>query len=162
MTLTGRRSGLKALVFDLKYIQYKPTGAGVTLNFSPEFMRKSQRSTEVNDLWYISAVPTGKSDFVAPNCLVRALRYYHRYLTEHPELRKGRRCLFVLIKDNNAGKELSAATISRWICTTIVDSHATLQNSKSIPGTVKAHRVCAVATLMQLYNKVDIQAVMKA
>ena len=32
-------------------------------------------------------------------------------------------------KDNNAGKELSAASISRWICTTIVDSHASLQSS---------------------------------
>ena len=58
---------------------------------------------------------------------------YIQYLTEHPELRKDRRRLFVSIKDNNAGKELSAATISRWICTTIVDSHAAMQNSNSIP-----------------------------
>ena len=80
------------------------------------------------------AVPTGKSDY-APNCPVRALRYYHRYITEHLELRKGRCCLlFVRIKDNNTGKELSAATVSRWICTTIVDSHAALWRSKSIPG----------------------------
>ena len=43
-------------------------------------------------------------------------------MTEHPELRSGRRRLYVPIKDNNARKELSAATISRWICTTIVDS----------------------------------------
>ena len=50
-------------------------------------------------------VPTGKSEFGAPNCPVRALRYYHRYLTEHPELRKDRRRLFVPIKDNNAGKD---------------------------------------------------------
>ena len=51
--------------------------------------------------------------FSTPNCPVRALRYYHRYLSEHPDLRKDRR-LFVPIKDNNAGKELSASTISRW------------------------------------------------
>ena len=62
---------------------------------------------------------------------IRALRYYHRYMKEHPELRKGRRWLFVPIKDNNARQEFSAATSSRWICTTIVDSHAALQNSKS-------------------------------
>ena len=133
MASAGRRTELKALVF-------KPEGAGVTLNFSPEFMRKNQRPTQVNEPWYIPAVPTGKSDFGAPNCTVRALRYYHRYMTEHPESRKDRRCLFVPIKDNNAGKELVAATISRWICTTIMDSHAALRNSKSIPGTVKAHQ----------------------
>ena len=95
------------------------------------------------------AVLTGKPDFDAPNCPVRALRYYHRYMTEHPDLRKGRRGLFIPFKDNNAGKELSAASISQWICTTIVDSHA-------------YHEVRAMATSLQLFNKVDLQAVMKA
>ena len=55
-------------------------------------------------------------------------------------------------KDNNAGKELSAASISQWICTTIVDSqkmNVFLQKSKSIPGKVKAHEVQAVATAFQ-------------
>ena len=125
-------------------------------------MRKNKRPNQVNGPRYIPAVPTGKSDFGTPNCLVRALRYYHRYMTKHPELRKGRCCLFVPIKDNNTGKELSAATISRWICTTAVDSHAALQNSESILGKVKAHEVRAVATSLQLFNKVDLQTVMKA
>ena len=133
-------------------------------------MCKNQKLNQVHDPWYIPAVATGKSEFGAANCPVRALRYYHRYLTEHPELRKGRRCLFVPIKNNKAGKELSAATISRWICTTVVDSHAALQNSKISPGSVKAYKVRAVATLLQqsivnfllLLNIVDLQAVMKA
>ena len=103
------------------------------LCFSPEFMRKNQKPNQVNDPWYIPVIPTGKPEFGAPNCPVRALCYYHRYLTEHPELRKNRRCLFVPIKDNNAGKELSASTI--------VDSHATIQDSKNLSGFVKAHEV---------------------
>ena len=107
MASAGRHSELHALRFDQNYIQFKPKGAGVTLYFSPEFMRKNQKPNQVNDPWYIPAVPTGKSEFGAPNCPVRVLRYYHRYLTEHPELRKDRRRLFVPIKDNNAGKELS-------------------------------------------------------
>ena len=61
-------------------------------------------------VWFIPAIPTGKPEFGPPNCPVRALWYYHRYLTEHPELRKDRRRLFVPIKDNNAGKELSASS----------------------------------------------------
>ena len=68
----------------------------------------------------------------------------------------------VLIKDNNAGKELSASSISRWICTTIVDSHAAIQDSKNLSGSVKAHEVRAVATSLQLFNKVDLHAVLKA
>ena len=124
-------------------------------------MRKNQRPNQVNDSWYIPAVPTGKPEFGAPNCPVRALKYYYRYMTEHPELRKGRRCLFIPFKDNNAGKELSASSTSRWICTTIVDSHASIQNSKNIPGKVKAHDAAHVATSLQFFNKVDLQAVMK-
>ena len=162
MASAGRRSEFHAPRFDRNYIQFKLKGAGVTLFFSSEFMRKNQKPNQVNDPWYIPAVPTGKSEFGAPNCPVRALRYYHRYLTEHPELRKDRRRLFVPIKDNNAGKEPSASTISRWICTTIVDSHAAIQNSRNISGSVKAHEVIAVATSLQLFNKVDFHSVMKA
>ena len=115
-------------------------------------MQKYQRPIQVNHLWYIPVVLTGKPDFGAPNFPVRALRYYHRYMTEHLELRTGGRCLFIPFKDNNAGKELSAASISHWICTSIVDFHATLQNSKNIPRKVKAHEVCAVATSLQLFS----------
>ena len=108
---SGRRSELQAFVFDPKYFQFKPKGA---LYFSPEFMRKNQRPNPVKDPCYIPAVPTGKPDFGALNCPVRVLRYYHRDMTEHPELRKA--SLFQL-KTINTGKELSAATVSRWICT---------------------------------------------
>ena len=161
MASAGRPSELHTLRFDQNYIQFKPKGAGVTLYFSPEFMRKNQKPNQVNDPLYIPAVPTGKPEFGAPNCPVRALRYYQRYLTEHPELRKDRCRLFVKIKDNNACKELSASTISRWICTTIVDSHAAIQNRRNLSGSVKAHEVRAVATSLQLF-KVGLHSVMKA
>ena len=75
-------------------------------------MRKNQRPNQVNDPWHIPAVPTAKPEFSALNCPVRALRYYHRYMNEHPEIRKGRRRLFIPFKDNNAGKELSVATVT--------------------------------------------------
>ena len=43
MASGGRHSKLQALVFDPQYIQLKPKGAGVTLYFTPEFMKKNQR-----------------------------------------------------------------------------------------------------------------------
>ena len=159
MASAVRHSVLQGLVFDPKYIQFKPKGAGVILYFSP--------CERIGDLIGSTTLCTFQlsvlSDFGAPNCPVRApLRYYLIYMTEHPELMKCRRRLFIPVKDNNVGKELLAATFSRWFCTTIVDSHAPFQNSKSIPGKVKAHEVCVVATSLQLFNKVDLQAVMKA
>ena len=42
MASAGRCSELQVLVFDQKYIQFKPKVAGVTLYFSTEFMRKNQ------------------------------------------------------------------------------------------------------------------------
>ena len=77
MASAGRRSELHALRFDQNYIQFKPKGAGVTLYFSPEFMRRNQKPNQVNDPWYIPAIPTGKPEFGTPNCPVRALPYYH-------------------------------------------------------------------------------------
>ena len=37
-----------------------------------------------------------------------------------------------------------------------------MQNSKSLSGSVKAHEVRAEATSLQIFNKVDLQTVMKA
>ena len=109
MASGGRRSKLQASVFDPQYIQFRPKGAGVTLYFTPDFMRKNQRPNQVNDPWYIPAVPTGRPEFGAPNCPVRALKYCHRYMSEHPELWLLIYPLFISFK------ELSAASISRWI-----------------------------------------------
>ena len=139
-------------MFDAQQIKFNPNGAGVTLYFTQELMLKNQRPNQVSDPWYIIAVPTGKPEFDALNYLVRPLKYYHRYMSEHPELRMGRHRLFIPFKDNNPGKELSAASISISICTTIVDSHASFQSSKNIPGKVIAHEVHAVAISLQLFN----------
>ena len=128
MASAGRHSELQALVFGLNIFSSNPKGQMLF------YISVPSSCARIRNLLRLTTVPTGKSDFGAPNCPVRALRYYHRYMTEHPELRKGRQLLFVLIKDNNTRKELSAATISRWICTTIVDFHAALRNSKSIPS----------------------------
>ena len=75
MASAGRRSELQTLVFDPQYIQFKPKGARVTVYFTPEFIRKNQRPNQVNDPWYILLVSTGKPEFGAPNCKVRALKY---------------------------------------------------------------------------------------
>ena len=78
-------------------------------------------------------------------------------MTEHPGLRKGRCRSFVSIKDNNVGKKLSAASISWWICTTIVDSHAALKRGRE--GQSPGGPCCGYFFIT--FQKVDLQAVMK-
>ena len=83
---------------------------------------------------------------------MRSLWYNHKFKKDYP----------VLCKNNNACKELSAAAIFRLICNTIVDSHASLEKSKSLPKTDKVRKVRGVTTSLQLFVKVDLQTVMKA
>ena len=80
-------------------------------------MASDQKHTQTNDPLYIPVVLTRKSEFDAPHCPVR---YYHRYMSENPELRKGRRRLLMPI--NNAGN----GAISSWICVTKGESHASM------------------------------------
>ena len=110
-------------------------------------------------LWSIP-VTIWKSEFGAPNCRVRALWYYHQFMRDYPELLQGRQ--LIPISDNNFGRELSAATIFRWICNTIVESYAAFIKSKRLPKTVKAPGVCGVFTSLHLSSKVDLQTVLKA
>ena len=162
MASVGRRSELHALRFDQNYIQFKPNGAGVTLYFSPEFIRKNQKPNQVSGPWYIPAVPTGKPGFGAPNCPVRAVRYYHRYLTEHAGLIKDRRRFLSLARTIMPVRSLVHPPFLGGSAPLLFDSHATIQNSRNLSGSVKAHEVRAVATSLQLFNKVDLHSVMKA
>ena len=118
----GRRSELQALMFAEKYCQFAPQGAKATLFFNPSFIPKNQRPSETNAPLIIPALPTGHSQFGHPNCPVRALRIYHRRSSD-PDLRRGRERLFIPLKDVKKGVEVSSATISRWICSTISLAH---------------------------------------
>ena len=111
MASAGRRRELQALGFDPKYLQFKPQGSGVTLYFSPEFMFKKQRPSQTSDPWCIPAVPRDKSEWGDPNCPIELYATIICFFKNRPQLHKGRRRLFISLKNNNAGKELSAANI---------------------------------------------------
>ena len=107
MASAGRQSELQA--FESQYIQFKPKVLGLLCISPHRSCGKIRGQTKSVIRGRIPVFLTGKPEFGAPNCLVRALKYYHRYMSEHPELRKGRRRLVIPFKDNNVGKQLSAA-----------------------------------------------------
>ena len=137
-------------------------GCGVSLYFSPEFMRKNQKPTQT--------VTSGisQSEFDVIKCQVKTLRYYLRCMSEHRELRKGRRRLFIPIRDNNTGNDLVAAIISRWICITIVDSHGSLDKDKSplinprLPSQSQnrhiAHPFCQILVISKMSYELFVKA----
>ena len=132
---------MNSLVFDLKYIQFKPKKAGVPSS-----------CTRIRNVIKLTTPGTFQPSLLASQILVLLTAQLELLDTitdilQSIWLRKGR---------------CPISTVSRWICTTLEDSHATLQKSKSIPRTAKAHEVHTVATSLQLFNKVDLQAMMKA
>jgi hypothetical protein len=159
MASGGRRSELQALMFDDNYCSFAPYGAQVKLSFNPSFIRKNQRVTETNAPLVIPAIPTGKTQFGHINCPVRALKYYHRRTTD-PSIRKCRRHLFIPLKDVKPGHEISSSTISRWICSTIINAHQSL--SDPLPSGIKAHEVRAVATSLRLFSKTPLNQIIEA
>jgi hypothetical protein len=105
MASGGRRSELKALMFEEKYCIFVPHGAKATLWFNPSFIRKNQRASETNASLIIPALPTGQSQFCQVNCPVRALRIYSRR-TKDTAIQKGQQHLFIPIKDVKPGVEV--------------------------------------------------------
>ena len=102
------------------------------------------------------------NQFVAPIAKVRALRYCHRYMTEHSELRKGRRRLYVSFKDNQCGQGAQCSLDFS------VDMHhksgfsclSSEQREHPREGESPGGPCCGYFFIF--FKKVDLQAVMKA
>ena len=73
-------------------------------------------------------------------------------MSEHPELIKKSRLFIPLLRTTMRARSSLQPLFQGGYFTTIVDSHASLQSSKNIPGKVKAHEVHAVATSLQLFQ----------
>ena len=57
MASVGRHRELEALVFDPKYLQFRPHGAGVMLYFSPAFICKNSKPTQMNPCLFQRSLP---------------------------------------------------------------------------------------------------------
>jgi hypothetical protein len=64
------------------------------------------------------------------------------------------------VKDVKHGVEVSGATISRWICSTITTAHE--GQHVDPPSGVKAHEVRAVSTSLRLFTSTPLSQVLEA
>ena len=114
-------------------------------------MRKNQRPYQLNDLC------TFQQSCVASQIPVRALKYYRRYMTKHPDAP----CSF----------QLKTTTRARSLVQPLsLDGFAPLKSGFSCrpseqqeyPRKCQSSRGLWSGYFLQLFNKVDLQAVMKA
>ena len=160
----NRRSELQALMYNDEYCLVEKDGSKATIHFAPGFLRKNRSPLVADKPVVIKALPIpGRTDFGAILCPVRALRYY-RTATRDNDIRRDRQRLFVPIKDNNQGQEISPDSISRWITSVISDAYQSVGNDQDIIQdlNIKAHEVRAVSTSLLKFQGANLQEIMQA
>ena len=89
-------------------------------------------------------------------CPVRSFRYY---LDKTKDLRKGKKLLFVAIKEGYS-KDISKATISSWIKQSIILAYQKSDQEVQTVSQVKAHEVRALAASLAFKGGVALDGIM--
>ena len=151
---SGRRaseiSNLSGLQGDLAKA---PKGA-LSLKFLPEFLAKNQNPEDPSPNILIPPLPTSGSRDEASTalCPVRALKAYRARSKSFRS--PTQRALFISVNKGNTA-DITRATISRWLKTTIRNSYLALNREDSqgnppppVPSEARAHEIRAWAATM--------------
>ncbi|KAL8597793.1 hypothetical protein ACOMHN_004908 [Nucella lapillus] len=153
-----RRSEIHALSGLSQDVGFHPDGS-VSLRFLPEFLAKNQTSGSPSPAIIIRPLSTivdkGEPDITL--CPVRAVKYYW---DRTRSLRTTQRRFFISLRAGRS-KDISAATISRWISQTIRSAYtqAHLDVSSVQP---RAHEVRSIATSAAFQYSLSLRDVLEA
>ena len=155
-----RRSEIHAWTFDS--FSRKRDWSEVTFSPSTAFIAKNQLASEgplaIQPVVIPALKPTLDPSLVQDKslCPVRALRYY---LDKTKDLRKGKKLLFVAIKEGYS-KDISKATISSWIKQSIIVAYQKSDQEVQNVSQVKAHEVRALAASLAFKGGVALDEIM--
>ena len=155
-----RRSEIHAWTFDS--FSRKRDWSEVTFSPSTAFIAKNQLASEgplaIQPVVIPALKPTLDPSLVQDKslCPVRSLRYY---LDKTKDLRKGKKLLFVAIKEGYS-KDISKATISSWIKQSIILAYQKSDQEVQNVSQVKAHEVRALAASLAFKGGVALDEIM--
>ena len=155
-----RRSEIHAWTFDS--FSRKRDWSEVTFSPSTAFIAKNQLASEgplaIQPVVIPALKPTLDPSLVQDRslCPVRSLRYY---LDKTKDLRKGKKLLFVAIKEGYS-KYISRATISSWIKQSIILAYQKSDQEVQNVSQVKAHEVRALAASLAFKGGVALDEIM--
>ncbi|KAL8611963.1 hypothetical protein ACOMHN_062592 [Nucella lapillus] len=153
-----RRSEIHALSGLSQDVGFHPDGS-VSLQFLPEFLAKNQTPGSPSPAIIIRPLSTivDKSEPDITLCPVRAVKYYW---DRTRSLRTTQRRFFISLRAGRS-KDISAATISRWISQTIRSAYtqANLDVSSVQP---RAHEVRSIATSAAFQYSLSLRDVLEA
>ena len=136
------------MVRNLTYKTIKEQTGRSYLRIAPEFLAKNQRHNVSRTPFRIPPLTAevGRDRPDRTLCPVRALRFYVKR-TGRPALRRDRKKLFLPLRESN-NREISAATISRWLKSLILMASALAGESRDLRRTlgISAHEIRALST----------------
>ena len=154
---TGRRrSEIHALSISESCLRFASDKSSVTLLTDPSFLAKNQLPDKGSGIITIPALPPTSDNQVL--CPVRALLVY---LASSAKLRSaGSSRLFIPIKKGIS--DISAKTISTWICNTVILAYKSASSEVLVKHQVKAHEVRALASSWNIFNSSSMSEIMSA
>ena len=157
-----RRSEVHALT--RSSLQRREQWQSVTLYPDPQFIAKTQLADQGGQSLQGVTIPALKN-FLGPGlnsdvklCPVRALR---EYVKRTDKIRKGQKQLFISYQPGRA-EEISKATISRWLKTTIITCYGEVGEEECQIFRVKAHQVRTMATSWAFHKNASMEKILLA
>ena len=152
-----RRSELHALSIEPNLLRFNSDGS-VTLCFQPGFLAKTQLPSVLPEPFTIPSLSAtcGSSDPDRLLCPVRALNFYVKATAV---VRGNRTRLFIPIRGSG---DISAATISSWLSSTIRRAYAHLSSEDRQVLQVRPHEIRALSSSWAFLNRVSLDDVLKA
>ena len=157
MAAAKRRSEIHALSMEENSLRFNRDGS-VTFALQVGFLAKTQLPGTVADPFSIPSLSKGldHSDPDRLLCPVRAIKYY---LDRTKPLRGTRTRLFIPIKGKH---DISAASISRWISSTIRLAYSDLSDNDLSFMNIKPHELRALSTSWAYINKTPLNDILEA
>ena len=152
-----RRSELHALSIEPDLLRFNSDGS-VSLAFQPGFLAKNQLPSVLPEPFSIPSLLSicGPSDPDILLCPVRALK---AYIKATAVIRGKRNRLFI---PTRGSQDISAATISSWLASTIRRAYAHLSSEDRQLLQVRPHEIRALSSSWAFLNKVSLDDVLKA
>lgn len=151
-----RRSEIHAFSISESCMRFTADKTSVTLLTDPSFLAKNQLADKGSGIITIPSLPAVAGDKTL--CPVRTLL---EYLSRSSRLRRPNSTrLFIPIK--KGVQDISAKTISTWICQTVLMAYKSSPPNTLSKHKVKAHEVRALASSWNIFNSSSLSEVLSA
>ena len=153
-----RRSELHALSVEEGCLRFNKTDGSVSLLCQPGFLAKNQLPHVLPEPINVPSLANscGNDDTDRVLCPVRSLKYY---LKRVKPLRGSRKRLFLPIKGN---KDISAASVSRWISDVIKLAYQDLSDTDLSFLQIRPHELRALSSSWAFLNNAPLEDVLRA